>query len=446
VRPGLIACTVASPAYHGQARAMATSFLEHHPDSRVTIADLGRAGHGAERALDPANLDERIELLDPRELFEDPAELDQLGLAYSTQGLAGALKPRLIRRLLAEGGGEAVALIDSDIFIYGPLGDLAERAARECALLTPHLITPHVEAERPTLVAGTFNSGFLLVGAGGAEMIDWWCERTARECIFRPSAGMVWEQSWLGLAPAFFPLSVLRDAGVNAMTRELLEEDVEWRDEVPYLSGRRLRAMHFSGPYDPTEPGFLLSQAESGEAVVTRSGPLPGSEFAWLSLEEKPGAARLSADYAQRLLEADGLASRDARPPYEVRPDGGALNPAMRSAYREGLIEAEREGCELPPNIFEGAEIEEFLDWLAEPPPGAEPDGRLNRFLLGAWRAHLAETAFPDVPGKDTSAFLAWLDARLGDQPTGIAKRLLAREPRRPGGGGRRLRPRGWRR
>lgn len=425
---GLIACTVASPAYHGQARAMAASFLEQHPNSRVTIADLGLAGHGAERALDPADLDERVELLDPRELFEDPAELDRLGLAYSTQGLAGALKPRVIRKLLSRGGGHAIALIDSDICIYGPLDDLAERAAAECALLTTHLITPHVEAERPTLLAGTFNSGFLVVGPGGAEMIDWWCERTARECIFRPSAGMVWEQSWLGLAPAFFPLSVLRDAGVNAMTRELLEGDVEWRDDVPHLSDRRLRAMHFSGPYDPTEPGFLLSQTESGEAVVHRSGPLPGSEFAWLSLEAKPGAARLSADYARRLLEVDAPACRGARPPYEVRPDGRPLNPAMRSAYREGLIEAERSGGELPPNVFEGATIEEFLDWLAEPPPGAEPGGRLNRFLLGAWRAHFAETAFPEVPGKDTEAFLAWLDDLLGQEPTGIAKRLLARE------------------
>ena len=175
---------------------------------------------------------EGVEVLDPRRGARRPARLDRLGFAYTTQGLAGALKVRLLRHLIERGSGPAM-LIDSDICVYGPLDDLAERAAAEGAQLTTHLITPHAEAEAPTLLAGTFNSGFLVVAERDRELLDWWEQRTARHCIFRPAAGLVWEQSWLGLAPAFFAVNVLRDAGVNAMTRELLDHDVEWRGDVP---------------------------------------------------------------------------------------------------------------------------------------------------------------------------------------------------------------------
>ncbi len=421
----LIGCTVASPAYHGHARVLADSFLAHHPGSRFVILDLARAGNGAAAPLE--DLGEGIETLGPAALEDEPGELERVGLAYSTQGLAGWAKPRILRHLLGVHGGP-VALIDSDIFVLGSLDDLGARARAEGTIATPHLITPHPQAERPTLVAGTLNSGFVVVAEPSAPLLEWWCARTRRDSIFRPAEGLVWEQTWLGLAPAFFDFVILRDAGINAMTRELLAADVEWRDGQPLLSGRPLRALHFSGPYDPQDPEWLLSQADEGPGVVRRPGPA-GGELPWLSLAERPGAGRLSREYAERLLAAGAVERRGAPAPFgkfDFRAGSLPIHQGFRSAYREGLIRAESAGAEPPPNPFAGASGEQFVEWLAEAPsPEAERDG-LNRFLLGMRAAASAITAFPQVPGADAAEYRAWAAKLLGRKPLGIPSQLLA--------------------
>ncbi len=421
----LIGCTVASPAYHGHARVLAESFVAHHPGSRFVILDLARAGRGAAAPLE--DLGVGIEALGPAALEDEPGELERVGLAYSTQGLAGWAKSRILRHLLRLHGGP-VALIDSDIFVLGNLEDLGARARAEGTIATPHLITPHPQAERPTLVAGTLNSGFIVVAEPSAPLLEWWCARTRRDSIFRPAEGLVWEQTWLGLAPAFFDFVILRDAGINAMTRELLAGDVEWRGEQPLLSGRPLRALHFSGPFDPHQPEWLLSQADAGPGVVRRPGPA-GGELPWLSLAERPGAARLSSEYAERLLAAGAAECRGAPAPFgkfDFRAGALPIHQGFRSAYREGLLDAEATGAESPPNPFAGASGEQFVEWLGEAPSAeAESDG-LSRFLLGMRSALFASTAFPRVPGADANEYRSWLGKRLGQGPIGIPPQLLA--------------------
>lgn len=425
----LSACTVASPAYRAHAAVMAETFLAHNPDSKVAVVDLARAGAGAEGRVEPPD-GGRVEVIDPGELFDDPDELARMGLAYSIQGLAGAMKGRILRHLLARGDDPAV-LIDADICVLGPLDELGETARREGAVLTTHMVRPHDEpTEEPTLLAGTINSGFIAVGASGAELLDWWNERTRRRCIFQPADGLVWEQSWLGLAPALFPVKILRDAGVNAMTRELLDRDVEWVEDEPYLSGSRLRAFHFSGPYDPRHPELLLSQAPSSAEVVVRESDFGVADrLAWLSLERKPGAARMSREYARRLLAAGSESCRDAKPPFWRLPGGPPLHPAMRCAYREALIESEREGGEPPPNPFLGDPVPAFIRWLAEVPEGPASESGLSRFALGMWSSDGVSPAFPDPHGADHEAFSIWLSGRLRTLAPSLPPRL------REGGG-----------
>ncbi len=420
------ACTIASPAYHAHARALAESFLAHHPGGRIAVLDLALA----DASCEPLGPVEGAETIDPRDVLEDPDDLERLGLAYTTQGLAGALKVRLLRHLLRRGDGAAM-LIDADILVLGDLGDLAERAGASDALLTTHMITPEPGAEAPTLLAGVFNSGFVTIAERGLPLLDWWAARTRRQCIFRPAAGMVWEQSWLALAPAFFEVDVLRDAGVNAMTRELLSHDVEWRDERPHLAGRPLRAFHFSGPYDPRRPERLLSQVPDGPGVEHGERPGAARPVPWLSLAERPGMLRLSHAYAETLLRCGYDAERRARPPFLQLPDGPQLTIGIRCAYRDGLIAAEEEGTESPPNPFAGASTGELIAWLAEPPDAAAAAAGLSRFALGMWNAHGLATAFGDPRGADAPAYLAWLRANLERDPRSLPPRLLPAGPER---------------
>jgi hypothetical protein len=404
-----LACTIASPAYHAHARVLAESFLQQHPAGRFVLLDLGLAEDGARPMAAPRG----ATVIGPEAVL-DHAELTRMGMAYSTQGVAGALKVRLLRHLVE--AEPSAAFIDADIFVIGDLGALFARAEGGETIVTPHLIRPDVSAEKPTLVAGTLNSGFLVVGRQSTPLLDWWAERTRRQCIFQPLAGLVWEQGWLGIAPALFPVSIVRDPGLNAMTRELLDRDVEWTGSEPWLSGSRLRAFHFSGPYDPGRPERLVSQAGSGDGVETER--TTGGEVPWLRLTDKPGALRLSRAYAERLLGAGYEAAAAAEAPFARLPSGDPVHPGMRAAYRDALTAAEELGAAEPPNPFDRDSEERFLDWLAEPAPVAEPDPRLSRLALGIWSAQALSTAFPQVPGKDTDAFLRWLRPRLPRSPS----------------------------
>ena len=439
--PQITGCTVASPAYRAHAIVLAESFLAHHPDGRFAIADLGavapdgRPGEGLRAG------DERIEVIAPATLAGSPEELARLGLAYSTQGLAGAMKPRLLSHLRSR-GDEVVILIDSDIDVLGSLAPVAERARGAGTLVTPHMTRPLLEAEYPTVLAGAFNTGFAAVAAGSEALLEWWTERTRRECVFRPHRGLVWEQSWLGIAPAFFGVEVLRDTGVNAMTRELLDgADVEWGGEGPTLAGRPLLCFHFSGPYDPREPDFLLSIAPSGADVVRRGSRYGPGELHWLSLERRPGAARMSRDYADRLLAAGFDEMHGAPAPFTELPGSPGVHRAMRDAYRSALIEHERGEQPEPPNPFAGASAERFVDWLAEPVVGPDGDGdAVSRFLLGLWNVN-GGGAFTEVPGRDSAAFVSWAAERLLPPAGAVPPRLDPRigDPRQSAALGARI-------
>lgn len=419
----ITACTVASPAYRSHARVMADSFLEHHPDGRVVVADLGAVTPGGGEGEPLRIEDERVEVLHPAELAGSEAELRRFGMAYSIQGLAGAMKPRVLAHVRSRGDGVAM-LIDSDICVYGSLEPVAERALATGALVTPHMTRPLLEAEYPTMLAGVFNTGFAAFAPGSEPLLEWWVERTRRECVFRPHRGLVWEQSWLGIAPAFFPLEVLRDPGVNAMTLELLDGgDVEWENGRPRLAGRPLLCFHFSGPYDPREPGYLLAIAPGGEDVVQRGSRYGPGELHWLSLERRPGAARMSRDYGERLLSAGFESSRLAPGPFTELPGNPGVHRAMRDAYRSALIEHESGGAEEPPNPFAGADREQFIAWLAQPTAAEDGSGKISRFMLGLWNVNHGG-AFADVPGRDSEAFVDWASRRLLPPPGTIPGRL----------------------
>src|SRR6476661_9271036 len=110
-------CTVASRRYLGQARVLADSFFEHHPAGRfaVLIPD------------DPdgeCTVGERTEVLRPRDLGMDAAEVNRMALAYTVKELSCALKVHLAGHVI--GRGETAVLLDSDMCIYGDLTPAAE--------------------------------------------------------------------------------------------------------------------------------------------------------------------------------------------------------------------------------------------------------------------------------------------------------------------------------
>jgi hypothetical protein len=338
-------CTITTSRYLAHARVMAESFLAHNPGagfSVLVIDDSPCQRLGGEP----------FQTLTPAEVGIDERELSRRTTMYLTQGLAASMKPNLLQALLAR-GHEAVIYLDADGCIYSDLDDLAELAQSHSLVLSPHTMDPHPlwkvdSPEQIFMRAGVMNAGLIGTGGGAGPFLEWWAERAARRCIFDEPHALFLEQTWLALATTLFEHHVLRDRGCNVAGWNLHTRDVRWDGDVPSIDGGPLRHFHFAMSYDPESPQLLTPSEQA---------------HWWAPLEQRPGAARLSREYAQRLFAHGYRESRTAPPLFDKMPDGAPIEPWMRASYRAALLDAEQDGTEEPPNPFtHGAE--RFQRWL----------------------------------------------------------------------------------
>ncbi len=337
-------CTIATARFHAHARVTAESFLAHNPGAGFSVLAIDgdpRSGAGA-----------CFETLAPVEVGIDARELSRRATMYTAQELACSLKADLLLALLERGCGPLVFL-DADSCVYGELAHVAELAQRHSLVLSPHSLDPHplwsLDSPEQTFVrAGAMNAGFLAVDGRAREFLRWWSQRTARRCVPDTRHGLLFDQTWLTIAVALFEHHVLRDRGCNVAGWNLHTRDLEWAGEEPRIDGGPLRHFHFACSYDPEHPERLTSLAHARW---------------WPSLQQRPGVARLSREYAERLLAHGYREARLAPMPFEQMPAGASIEPQIRAIYREALIEAEEHGAQEPPNPFADGEAR-FRDWL----------------------------------------------------------------------------------
>ncbi|HWX44265.1 MAG TPA: hypothetical protein VNY52_02970 [Solirubrobacteraceae bacterium] len=338
-------CTVIARNYAAHARVLAESFLAHNPGAgfSVLIVDDPR------RELADGAM---FEVLGPADVGIEERELHRRATMYTAQGVVASLKSRLLTEMLARGQGPVV-LLDADGCVYGDLTPIAELARRHSLVLSPHSLDPHplwkVDSPEQTFIrAGVMNAGLLGVGDGGSEFLRWWAERTARRCVFDVQRGLMLAQTWLTLAMALFEHHVLRDRGCNVAGWNLHTRDVRWAGDVPEIDGGPLRHFHFACSYDPERPQRLTWREHA---------------HWWPTLDERPGVARLSREYATRLIAHGYRAASETPPLFDAMPGGTLLEPWMRASYREALLDAERDSTSEPPNPFSDGE-ERFQRWL----------------------------------------------------------------------------------
>jgi len=377
----LAAGTVVTADYLPWVRVTAASFLEHHPDAqfRVLVID----DYAAHQIRD----DDGFTVLRPADVGLTASELGWMQLIYTPLELCCALKPWLVRRLLDT--SEVVFYIDADICVYGPLTDLADEAQAIGLVLTPHSLIPREEPDLPNddalLQFGQFNGGFMVVGRVGRPFVDWWAERCARECTdWNPELPRRYlDQRWLDLAIGYFPVTVIRDPGINLARWNLFQRDLESIDGRFTVNGVALRCFHFSA-FDPSDPDQMWGLGYAH----------PHNDPA-----QSPPLRALLGDYARRLIDAGWTARADASPPAS---NGMQLAPPVRAAIRTALIEAER--LEVAP-VNAGHNQARIMAWLRMP---VSQDG-LSWYLWGLREAHATiRAAFPQVPGSDESRYISW--------------------------------------
>ena len=180
------------------------------------------------------------------------AHWDQMAAGYSVLELSTAVKPWLLRHLLHDRGVPDITYLDPDIQVFDSLDEVSELLTGHAVVVNPHLTAAmprdgHRPTETDILISGSFNLGFAAFAPDAEvdQLLDWWSERLATDCLVAPERGYFVDQRWMDLAPGLIP-SLCHPAR-RRLQRGLLEP-VQPRCEA------RRRPLHRQRP-----PAALLS-------------------------------------------------------------------------------------------------------------------------------------------------------------------------------------------
>ncbi len=243
-------CTIIAKNYVAFARVLARSLANSDPGSRLRVLVID----DFEGYIDPSQ--EPFDVLTPADVGCD--EFVHMALRYTVLELSTAVKPWLLRHLMAE-HGEPVTYLDPDIRLYGSLQALDDLAAAHGVVLTPHNSRPIPQDDRypsqvDIMIAGIYNLGFVALAPRPEveRLLDWWSQRLLRDCRVDPVWGYFVDQRWFDLAPGFLEdFAIARDPEYNLAYWNLHQRRLERVDGRYLVDGRPLCFFHFSG-FDPT--------------------------------------------------------------------------------------------------------------------------------------------------------------------------------------------------
>lgn len=379
-------CTIIAKNYVAQARVLARSFAEHHPDGRFwTLIIDDFASH-----IDPS--EEPFDVLTPRDIGCEP--FVDMAVRYNVLELSTAVKPWLLAHLMREVSGP-VTYLDPDIRVFGTLEPLEDLARARGLVLTPHNSEPiPADGRRPTqvdiMIAGVYNLGYVSMAPGEEidELLVWWSDRLRRDCRVDPVYGYFVDQRWFDLVPGFVSdFAVVREPQYNVAYWNLHSRTLSNVGGHYTVDGQPLAFFHFSG-FDPESPSILSRHQD-------RVGVVEGSAL-----------AAMLDEYSASAIDEGYTVAKEWPYTFDALPDGVRMDSVVRKLYSE----AESRG-ELSSSPFTHDGHRAFVEWLGAPQPGAPPGvNRLLAHLYGS-RTDLRE-AFPDLAGPDLGRLLRW---SLGD-------------------------------
>ncbi|MEW2500054.1 FkbM family methyltransferase [Amycolatopsis sp. NPDC047767] len=382
------ACTIVARNYLPAARVLARSYLAQHPENDFVIAVID--GHEDER--------DGYRVVGQDAFGIDRDDYLRMATAYSVTELATSVKPYLLRELRRE--YDVAIYLDPDIRVFAPMPEIAELAMEHGIVLTPHVLSPlprdGMEPDEAVIMgAGIFNLGFIGVGPGSGDFLDFWAQRLRHDAIVAPEQQLFTDQRWVDNVPALFGHHVLVDPGFNVAYWNLHDRPVN-REENGELTagGAKLRFFHFSG-YRPETPWLLTYYCAREPRVLLSANP------ELRELCDAYGAALRDAGYAETLEAV----------PYGFAGfgDGTPLPRLARRVFREAWIKAERKNKRLPPHAYGEDGGRALREWLAGAEDSAQAASGLNRAALAVWDSRVdLRIAFPHPTGEDSEQFRAW--------------------------------------
>ena len=348
---------------------------------------------GEVTSLDRAS--ESFETVLPRQLPLSADEFRTMAAMYDVRELVTAVKPFFLRFLL-DRGAEVAIFLDSDVEVFAPLDGLGHFAREQAIVLIPHMLRPIPrDGRKPTqadiVASGVYNLGFMAVSRDASSFLEWWGASLRPEHRVGPEEPCFVDQRLLDFLPGYLSPGIVREPAYAVAYWNLHERRVSWNGAHYEVGGAPLGFFHFSG-FDPASPHLLSTHQGSPPRIL---------------LSQETDLARLSREYAERLLAAGYLDGIGIPYGFAKTAHGLAFDRRMRRVYREGIAAAASTGAGAPPNPLDPREVEDFMVWLNSPPDGTVGPTRYLRRVYDE-RPDL-RVAFPDLAGADLPRYTDWV-------------------------------------
>ncbi len=392
---GTVACTIVARNYIPAARVLADSYRAHHPGAEFAVLVIDAE---VDELAEFARQVPGVRFLGPEDIDLDPSEFGRMALTYTVTELSTAVKPWLLRTLLAD--YPVVMYLDPDIEVFAPFaGEVSVLARAHSIVLTPHVLEPMPrDGLRPTeadiMASGVFNLGFIGVSQEAGPFLAFWAERLRQDAISSVTEQLFTDQRWVDNVPAMFDHTVIQDPGYDVAYWNVYQRPLAVVDGVVTAAGKPLRFLHFSG-YRPEKPWLVSTHYADNPRVL---------------LSEYPLLAELTESYRAKLLAAGyQQALEDIPYRWNKLPDGTPVPVALRRAYRRAWIESERKDGPPPPNPFRGDSAEDLIRWATAPANPEQERAGLSRWAVALWEARAdLQQVYPDPLHADAEGYRHW--------------------------------------
>jgi len=265
-----VAFTSSAVNYLPKVRKLIKSIKQYHPEFEIVWA-LSDEMSG--------DIDPRKEGIDEVLAVGDLAIEDRLRWTFfhDIVELSTAIKPFVLKTLLARADVDRVIYFDPDMVLFSRLDDMLQQLDLGDIALTPHQTKPEatIEAIRDNEISslkhGIYNLGFVGVRntVEGNRFASWWADRIYHFCVADIPNGLFTDQRWVDFAPAFFDgVKILKNSRFNVATWNLTTRQFEGNLEEGFLvDSEPLGFYHFTG-FDSGAHAVMANKNATGNASV----------------------------------------------------------------------------------------------------------------------------------------------------------------------------------
>lgn len=262
--------TSAACNYIPKVRVLVDSIRKWHPEWRIHLALSDELPEGSNLSNEP------FDEIHPASSLEIP-DFKGWAFCHTIVEFSTAIKPYLLKKLLAREDCEGVIYLDPDTVIFSRLDDVVSALSVSNIALTPHQTVPEtrlsavIDNEICSLKHGIYNLGFIAVRPTdiGKAFAEWWAARVYYFCRAEISNGLFTDQRWIDLVPAFFEdVCILRTSRLNVATWNLTTRMAT--GQAPFevrVDDEPLGFYHFSG-FDSGAIHLMAEKNAGGNETV----------------------------------------------------------------------------------------------------------------------------------------------------------------------------------